>query len=185
MPLVDGTELRDQIAEDYARNSKRMGGSISMEHAQELAVSDLLTVDALDREAKPAFLPKPSTIIDEPEPSPDEKPNAAQMAQDLGGRFEKRDIKDAADVETLAVVNPEKRLKLVSRVNRLCSSSLEGEVMYPKFAALIAQVHANWNLNCRDYRLCRSQAERDRMFFRQLEDICDKSNSILPPWWLK
>lgn len=184
MALVDGTELRDQIAEDYARNAKRMGGSISMEHAQELAVSDLLAVDALDREAKPVSMPKPSTIIDEPE-LPKEKPNAAQMAQDLGGRFEKRDIKESAVAETLAVVNPEKRLKLVARVSMLCGNDPSGVVMYPKFAALIAQVHANWNLNCRDYRLCRTQAERDKMFFRQLENICDKSNSILPAWWIK
>lgn len=183
MAEVDGVELRDQIAEDYVQNSKRMGGTLDMEGAQHLAIADLRTVDAMEREEPPAPAIINSTIIEE---EPEEQETAQTMARDIGGRFEKRAIQEESPLrDTLAVVNPEKRIKLVARIAMLCGRDEKGVAMYPRFAALVAQTHANWNLNCKDFRRCSTQADRDKMFFGMLERICDKSNAILPNWWVK
>lgn len=184
--------LRDEIADDYRRNAQRMGAEVSFADAQRMAQMDLELVDAHDRVTPVQPATGKERVIEDPEERAEAERQKQEasirsqlMAGEVGGRVEKRAAVDAPAIETLGSVNIEKRLKLLRRVGQICSRDRTGEQKHPKLARLVQATHANWTFGVREYALARSQVDRDRIFFRKLEDICDRSNAVLGPWWVK
>lgn len=181
---LDGIALRNVIADDYRRNAESLGGSVSEEECQRLAAADLELVDRLEREAKPRRS-HPLVVEEEPVEEPEK---AAQMADAINGRFERRDVdeNEPKKVETLANIDHEKRLKLTRRIWEIAQRDPNtGDWHHPALALELQVVHANWNFGVREYARARTQKERDQIFFRQLENLCDKSTGRLGPWWVK
>lgn len=187
---TEGLTLRDAIAEDYQLNGRRLGADVPWADAEKLAQADLELVDRHNSEAKPAPPPRPHIITEEENPEPS---LAETMAENDGMTFVQREVPDdEKQVETLGNINHEKRLKLINRIHAISEKDpATGDWHYPEFANALVHIHANWNMasagarGIKGYSRVRSQVERDRIFFRQLEDLCDFSTGRMGPWWIK
>ncbi len=204
-PVTDPHELVSLQADDYQRNMKRQGIDLSREDAIRVAAEDLNLVDRYNSENPPPpeekLTPDPADVV------PPESREAGKMAGEVGGKFRQRqdDDKpntvdssgrelDQAKIETLSALQFEKRQKLVRRVKELmtvqCTKQHTHErpcFVYKEFGPMIRDIHIDWTLCRRLFRPCKNQRERDLVFFRLLENVCDASNGHpgLPAWWVK
>jgi len=170
-------------------NLRRQGyaGEMPVEEIQRLAANDRALVERYDAEQRNKIRVK------RPQKETDFAP-VEEMAADAGGRFYTRRLTaedDRIERETLNSVILERRLKLVARINEIGRKDRLGQAVYPRLVEELAVIHANWTLAgmgkpMRHYRHAWTQQERDKIFFRQLEDLADKSNAtIRPNWWVR
>jgi len=186
---VDPHKLRDGLAEAYIANLRRggYGGEVPAEAIQRLAASDRKIVERYEAEQKNRI--KPKREKKEPDYS-----KVKELAADKGGRFYVRKLTpedDRIERETLSMVAMERRMKLVARIREIGRKDRLGQAVYPRLVEELAVIHANWSMAkmgkpMKHYRHARGQQELDRVFFRQLEDLADRSNAtIRPNWWIK
>ena len=186
---ADPHDKRDELARAYMRNLRRQGyaGEMPAEAIQRLAAEDRMLVERYDAEQKGKIRARRT------KKETDFAPVEA-MAAEVGGRFYTRRLTaedDRIERETLDSVLLERRAKLVARIREIGRKDRLGQAVYPRLVEELAVIHANWTMAglgkpMRHYRHAWTQQERDRIFFRQLEDLADRSNAtIRPNWWVK
>lgn len=192
MAEVDGIELRDQMAEDYCRNMKRLGGDLSMEHARQLATDDLNLVDRLERETKPAFSSSPQALTEVEEEKEDV---ATKMAREQGDRFERREVTEDEPIKTVDQIRKEvgeQKFAMLKRIQMLLTSEkalsykdpTKVEFLGGKLAQEFIALQADYTFRKGVFKGL-DDRNRDNCWIRKAMDICDRSNSFLPNWWVK
>ncbi len=197
MAELEGTDLRNVIADDYQKAAARTGAPIPREDAERLAAADLALVDRLEADPGPAS--PPETLTPGPSLAEASDPTEAEeMARAFGGKLVVRDVPNESAptpvVETLSRESLEKRQKLLRRVKELMRTNCTKQHRhvrscweYKDFAPLVMRIHADWN-TCRGvFAQAKNQRERDSRFFVLMERVCDSSNGHpgLPAWYFK
>ena len=183
----DPRELHSELVGQRARFVKDRGAEVDTRAIEDMTKRDLELVDRLEANAKP----KPKRIKEGRDPS-EVSHVAAKMAQEDGYKgMYKRALPASSG---LSVVSSPKVQALVMRMHELCrknddslkSLDQRSSFVYPEYAIAITRETADFNLKRRYYR-GRSRPEQRRIYFRKIEDICDRSNGIpgLPNWWTK
>ena len=171
------------------RNARRLGASPSFETAQKVAAADL---EHVERYAPPA--PDVSRKPKERTESP-----AADIATDMGGRFERREI-DIKEKEHVPLLDPNKlkataglkAAAMVARYKELLARAPASQArntdranfLFPAFAKDLLAIHSDHLHGRRDFRGLKPRDKR-RVWIRKVEDICDRSTGILGPWWVR
>lgn len=198
---MDTRKLRDDIAADYKRNYERLGvRDVPFEAFQKLAASDLEIVDKDESTPSAPSKAKPSTLVQEKEPA-GEPEKAAQLADNVGGKFYRRAIVDAPTRKAvksgpIQQIIGERGAKLSLRFAQILEidhkaaagkrnvAIMDKPYKYPALAKDALQEHADYTMLRRGYRGL-SEVDRNRRFLRKIEDICDRSTGVLGPWWVK
>jgi len=179
---LEGRALRDATADDYQANARRMGDDPPREEIERLAAADCELVDRV------GFAEVPES----PPPSiPEEIGATGKHAAEAIGAEVARDIPTQAPspIETLGGVIKEKRIAMLRRIALICervASSPDPDrpwagSAYPHWAREVAEAHMKWQSN----RRLMSEEDRDRRFYRALEDVCDRSRLDCGPWWVR
>jgi hypothetical protein len=201
---IQGIELRDVLARDYANNARRLGvPNPDMAALTELAKQDLELVDRHDREGVGARGAGGGAQVEETDVRESgEERLAAALAEDnveLETTEEERQFL-ALDVP----VSRERRLKLLRRVVQICAprgdlraAMLRGglieaaqEMADPELAREVIELNLNYqSFQTREskWNPFRGLTPQDaaRAYIRGLEDIADRSTGRFGPWWVK
>jgi hypothetical protein len=198
---VQGIELRDALARDYANNARRLGvANPDVAALTELAKQDLELVDRHDREGVGA---RGAQVEEADVRESGEDRLAAALAEDnveLETTEEERQFL-ALDVP---FVSRERRLKLLRRVVQICAprgdlraAMLRGglleaaqEMADPELAREVIELNLNYqSFQTREskWNPFRGLTPQDaaRAYIRGLEDIADRSTGRFGPWWVK
>ena len=184
--VPDEHELRDEMVEHYHSYARSRGVDPSTRDLETLAAADLALVDQYEAAAKPAVQKQPAELAPREEPAP-----AETMARDKGYRFAKTAL-PAVDAPRAPPPLLEKPRALAKRMAQMCqtagvSKSLslaDRTYVYPDLAKDVIQEHTDFTLRRRKYRDLNA-TDRQRAFWRAIEDIADRSTGRLGPWWVK
>lgn len=190
--MTDALARRDWFVEATSRRLRAMGVAVPTEAVQRIAAADLQHLDAVraagDLRSKTTTKPAPA--------EPRESRKAAAQAAKIGAEVRVRQLPAADPVtvqapllgvlaqKTYAIAE---RLKLIGQRNGrrvLCGEDLEHGFELGILARAAAEETFNHNAQRGQYAN-RSTSDRDRILFRRMEDICDRSNRFFPPWWVK
>jgi hypothetical protein len=193
--MIEGIQLRDAIAEDYRRNAARLGRPISIEDAQRLAQSDLELVErAEDDLVRAPSVPAKTARMRE-------EGDAEVLADGIGGRLVRRDggSPDAHETlprtaEGLRAAVGERAFAMLKRMRQLMAIAPGASAsfrdpgsapwMFRRFALDLLSIHSDFSFSRRGYRFM-SEADKQRKYWRDVEDVCDRSTGVLGPWWVK
>lgn len=205
-PIDDPLELRDAIAEDRRAAYERMGVEMPWDFAQETATADLMLVDRAKAEGDLKKRPRSKLVEEPPEPNNDElesrlMPDIDQIV--ARHAFEKRNAPENEVPEAIQDILIAKLIgfsldKFKAMKERLAIITGHSHVYNPddqfahleyrKYGALVAMETCDFVTRHpnSDYH-GKSLKDAHRIFWRRLEDICDKSNGDpgLPNWWIK
>lgn len=204
-PIDDPIELRDAIAEDMHAAYDRMGVEMSWETAQQISTADLMLVDRA-RDAGDLEEPPRSKLVEEaPEPNNDKL--EAKLVPDFDqviarGTLEKRpDTPEVPEVLQDIIIAKligfpiakfkamKERLAIITGHSHAYSPDDQfAHLEYRKYGKDVAMETCDFVMRHKnsDY-FGKSLKDAHRIFWRRLEDICDKSNGDagLPNWWIK
>lgn len=180
-------ELRDTLVSDYQRYARSRGADPPIAALEALAVGDLEITDRVEAETRARPAGKPA----QPEP-PAEPGAAAKLAEARGYRFERKELPRVEARPDLAPLF-EKPRALARRIQQICArepgaprtlSIADQLFVYPKLAKAALTEMADFKFRRRRYRGL-SDTDRQRAFWRAMEDIADRSTGALGPWWVK
>ena len=186
-PIDDPLALRDAIASDYRANLLRRGVDAPFDLFQDIAAADLMLVDAAERDIERAVT-KPVHVDPTPSVQADEHADVT-----VAREAEERSVGPIGiEAEFAKWATSEKKMKLIARIQRICQPILGavGDTVhfthcaYPRWARQCVRAVFDAEQARRQYR-GRSIAERQRILFREFEDIADRSRVDLGPWWVK
>jgi hypothetical protein len=183
-------EVRDDLVEHYQSYARSRGADPSATELEALAVADLVLTDRVEADTKPK-----SRVIATPDIAPAAPSPAAAIAHDRGFRFEKRSLVAAtprAPARPLEAVIGERYAALVKRMRQMCASApslkarslADREYIYPTYAKGVLQEHTDYTFGRRKYRGL-DHKDRQKAFWRAIEDLADRSTGVLGPWWVK
>jgi hypothetical protein len=156
-----------------------------------LAAADLALSDRVDAEAKkPAASKSRIAAVSE---QPARISPASIMASSKGYTFSKTALPDQESRVGLAPPLLEKPRALAKRMLKMCAqepgsarslSLADRTYVYPDLAKAVIGEHTDFTMRRRRYRDLNS-VDRQRAFWRAIEDIADRSTGRLGPWWVK
>lgn len=185
---------RDWFVEAQARRRQALGLAVPTEAIQRQAAEDLRLLDA----ARAAgHLRVKSDVGKKRRQELRESRKAGAQAAQIGGRMQVRSNLPAVDapiggkrytgVDAERIYAMANRLRFISRRTGdriLRGADLESGFQYPALARAAAEAVMNHDARRGEYA-GKSAEDRDRILIRQLEDVCDRSNAVLPAWWVK
>lgn len=193
-PIDDPAELCQALVSDYQRAARRMGDDPTVADLEQIARSDLELIDASHRESLPPASTAHSVVVEEP-PEAEELPAFdTDPAQTDGviSRLIRGPTPEVVQYETLSMVGMEKRNALLARIRELTRKTGDAykrdgfeHFAYPRWAKQVIVVYCAWATATGPFAGVRRPGERDRIYFRLLEDLCDRSRRDLGPWWIK
>jgi hypothetical protein len=185
-------EVRDDLVGHYQAYARSRGSNPTTSDLESLAVADLVLTDRVQSETHPR-----SRVIATPDPVREGPSPAAQIAADRGFRFEKRglplvDAAPRAPKKPLQAIVGERYTALIKRMRQMCQSApslkarslADREYLYPAFAKGVIQEHTDYTFGRRKYRGL-NHKDRQKAFWRSIEDLADRSTGVLGPWWVK
>lgn len=190
--MTDALARRDWFVEANARRLRAAGVAVPTEAIQKIAAEDLRHLDAVR-----AAGDLRSTTTPKPAPSePRESRKAAAQAAKIGAEVRVRQLpaSDPTKVEApLRGVLAQKTYAMAARLRLIGQRNghrvMRGEDIEHGFElGLLARAAAEETFNHNAQRgpyANRCASDRDRILFRRMEDICDRSNRFFPPWWVK
>lgn len=186
-PPPDDRELRDDLVAHYQSYARSRGADPTARELEALAVHDLTLTDRVEADAKAASR-KPAERGPHVEPSP-----AEAIAADRGYLFRKREL-PSVDPKPARVAPPllEKPRALAKRMAQMCATApgskgtalADRNYLYPALAKDVIQEHTDFTFRRRRY-LGLNAIDRQRAFWRAIEDIADRSTGVLGPWWVR
>lgn len=187
-PAPDDRELRDGMVAHYQSYARSRGVDPSTRDLETLAASDLRMVDQVEACAKPKATGKPAELAPRTEPAP-----AEVLARDRGYLFQKTALPARDPVRRPKPPLLEKPRALAKRMRQMCArepgvpktTSIADQLfIYPDLAKAVLQEHTDFTMRRRRYRGLNS-TDRQRAFWRAIEDIADRSTGRLGPWWVR
>lgn len=187
----DDREVRDVLVADYQRFTRSRGLDPALVDLERIAIADLEITDKVNAEAKPRPAPKPALV--DPNPPPVAPTRAQQLAKARGYTFGTKVLPAFDAPKRKAPPLLEKPTALAKRMAQMCqqvpgttkSASLaDRQYVYPALAKAVLTEHADFTHGRRNYRGL-SSIDRQRMYWRAIEDIADRSTGVLGPWWVK
>lgn len=180
-------DVRDDLVAHYQSYARSRGADPSTYDLETLAISDLTVTDRVEAELKQAAPRTPAELEPSTEPTP-----AEQIATSRGYRFAKTALPAVDPVRPMPPLF-EKPMKLAIRMRRMCeripgvprsTSIADQNFIYPVLAKDVIQEHTDFQFRRRKYRGLNA-IDRQRAFWRAIEDIADRSTGVLGPWWVK
>lgn len=184
----DGREVRDALVADYQSYARRKGVDVSTRDLETIAISDLVITDRVEAETKVAPPRKPVEAAPKTEPS-----RAEKLATSRGYTFGKIALPARDPVKRKPPPLLEKPRALAKRMAQMCqqvpgspkgASLADRQYVYPAFAKDVLTEHTDFTYKRRKYRGL-SYLDRQRVFWRAIEDIADRSTGVLGPWWVR
>ncbi len=182
-------EVRDDLVAHYQAYARGRGADPSLADLERLAIGDLEITDRVEAESRAAPARAATEVLD-PEPAPPAP--AEQLAVERGYRFEKRALPIAEPAKVLPPLF-EKPRALARRIAQICArepgspktlSIADQLFVHPALAKQVMQEHTDYTYRRRRYRGL-SDVDRQRAFWRAMEDVADRSTGVLGPWWVK
>lgn len=190
--MTDALARRDWFVEATARRLRAAGVAVPTEVIQKIAAADLQHLDAVRASGDLRTKTTPKSAPSEPR----ESRKAAAQAAKIGAEVRVRHLPaaDPAKVQApLRGVLAQKTYAMAARLRLLGQRNgrrvMRGEDMEHGFeigALARAAAEETFNHNAqRGIYAGHNATDRDRILFRRMEDICDRSNAFFPPWWVK
>lgn len=180
--------VKDALIEDYSRMARVGSTGATANEIESLALHDLAVHEAVQRDAKPAA---PRVKKDRATEAP--KAVVAQ-ADAQGWELTKRPAPAAkrkrfAGFLDKTPANPKQaaaimRLGQVLQPKSLFRPSKEFDYVLPRLAQWWVETMHDLDRNRGEFE-GKSAADCERIVWRRVEDICDKSTGALGPWWVK
>lgn len=202
--------VRETLVEDLADIDRGRGRLPDSRALESIVDEELRQYEALKREAKPKSRIKrpPEAGLDKQDPAKDlaerkgwqlrrdyEPPKPQTVAHSPnrcacgGGRC--KYCKMWVRISTLLQMHPDYRRRVKQKLEaglregRPKAASLSWDLfLFPRFAQMIMEAHSTRQRKLGEYE-GKGPKECDRILRRKLEDIADKSTSVLGPWWVK
>lgn len=186
--MSDDRDLRDDMVAHFKAYTQSRGVHVPIADLEKLAVSDLTLVDKVTAEAQPA----PARKVVEPKPPSDKPSRAATIADNLGYRYSKTALPDEDPRARVMEKLTEKARALAKRMKEMCATApgskglslADRNYLFPALAKDVIQEHTDFTFHRRRYRGL-DKTDRQRAFWRAIEDIADRSTGVLGPWWVK
>jgi len=185
-PNPSASWVKDTLVEDYVATARRNGSSASSAAIERLAAHDLTIHEAVQREQRR-----------QPQRTRAPKPKGPAVKNVDGGVLWKSaqarpaggDRRRVAAVMGQRPAN-EKQAAAIARLGAILQPrswfrpSKEFDYRMPQLAKDFVQVVRQLESATGDFE---GKSARDcrRVFWRKVEDICDKSTGVLGPWWVK
>jgi hypothetical protein len=181
--------VRETLVEDYLGVARRNGQNPNVADVERLALNDLAVTEAVRRDDKPRA-PKAKT------PAPvDRVPQAARKAAgELGWEVTKRPIGQPRKSAFKSFMNKPpgnpKQAAAIMRLGQILSPksnfrpSKEFDYVLPRLAQKFAETMQALDRGRGEYE-GKSEIDCERITWRVVEDICDKSTGVLGPWWVR
>jgi len=190
--VTDALARRDWFVEATARRLRATGVAVPTEAIQKIAAADLQHLDAVRAagDLRSKSTPKPAPT------EPRESRKAAAQAAKIGAEVRVRHLPAADPVKVQAPLRgilAQKTYAMAARLRLIGQRNghrvMRGEDMEHGFeigALARAAAEETFNHNAqRGIYAGHNATDRDRILFRRMEDICDRSNAFFPPWWVK
>lgn len=198
--LTDPHQIKDAIVDQYRNNSLRMGLNVPTSDLERIATSDLQIVDRL------AAQQKPSAPAAKQAPDPNRVNRAAAMAAEKGAKFTKGLAPDEGSDGLRDLIMDARPRTVSARFDALMYRAFR--IMRPNESATKTGIEAiidksdtptlakKMLAEFMNYKLChlspaknpyygKSLKDRNRIFLRRVEDLCDQSTAFYGPWWVK
>lgn len=195
--MTDSLERRDWFVDLAARKARAVGAPVSTEVLQRQAAEDLRLVDRAKAEgglraAKTARKMSPQDVI-----AHKQSLKAEAQAAKLGASVRRRALPKIDRQRKLAPlrgVEAQKTFAMAARLRLIGTRSglrlrtgqdMEHGFAYAALARAAAEETTNHDARRGPY-MGASATDRDRILYRRLEDICDRSNAVVGfSWWVK
>lgn len=185
-PNPDPQWVKETMVEDYLEIARRRGVDASSADAERVALGDLESYEALQRDAKPRQAKAP--VVDREHP-------AEKMAEELGWKMFKRPIAQrpkAPSVTAFLSKRPgsPKQAAAIARLGMILKPaswfrpSKEFDYALPRLASSFVQSMRELEAGRGEFA-GKSAKDCERIMWRRVEDLCDKSTGRLGPWWVK
>ena len=181
----DERELRDDLVGHYQAYARSRGSDPPVQALEALAVADLTLAERAESKPTAPRIAKPI----EPTTSPSA---AAVIAENRGYRFRKVELPAVDVARKPAPPLFEKPRALAKRMREMCATApgskgtslADRNYLFPSLAKDVIQEHTDFTFRRRKYRDLDSK-DRQRAFWRAIEDLADRSTGVLGPWWVK
>lgn len=185
-PVADPHWVRDTMVEDYIATARRNGEDPSSADVERLALADIATYEAVVRDTKPRTArPKAAPV--------DPSPGARAVAADLGWEVKKRptpakrrrfagflDKPPAGPKQAAAIM----RLGQILQPKSWFRPSRGFDYSLPRLAQKFTETMLELDRGAGEFE-GKGREDCERIVWRVVEDLCDKSTGALGPWWVK
>ncbi len=196
--MSDDLARRDRLVAQWALSLKERGAPVPTETLQRITANDLRLVDRAKADGRLGTRKKPKKWRQRREGVARPNLHAEAQAAAMGGSFFTREVKtlvDAPRVESVSGLDAERLVAMQRRIRLLTqrgpgriksNQTIEqGPWVYPKFANEIGMTCLAYNMRIGGYRDL-NMRDRNRRFYRCLQDICDRSDAVIGvAWWVK
>lgn len=194
--MSDPLERRDWFVDAQAKRFRAAGVTVPTESLQRQAADDLRLLDRARSEGalKSRKDPRKATVA---EPSAQRELKAEAQAAGIGATVRRRTLPKADKARRLAPlrgVSAQKTYAMVARLRLIgtrnghrlrTGQDMEHGFAYAALARAAAEETTNHNAGRGEY-VGKTAADRDRILFRRLGDICDRSDAVVGiAWWVK
>jgi hypothetical protein len=187
-PNPDPHWVRDTLIEDYANAARVRGVSPAMADVEAVVMGDLMNYEAVQRNARPVA---PKT---KPAPSPKVGEVAKQAAGELGWQVAKRPLAPAKRKRFGGFLdrrprNPKEaaailRLGQILQPKSWFRPSKSFDYQLPHLAQKFTETMHALDRGLGEFE-GKSEFDCERIVWRVVEDLCDKSTSTLGGWWVR
>lgn len=192
--MTDSLARRDWFVEAQARRFMSLGVGVPTEALQRGAAEDLRLLDNARANGKLlATKHNPNRRVISP--ADRESIKAEAQAKAIGAHTYVRSLpaRDPTPRKGL-VVDVVKVRAMSARIKLICvrdagrlraGADMESAFEYRELARSLTEATINKDAKRGEYR-GKSDTDRERIYLRQIEDICDRSNAVIRPnWWAK
>lgn len=179
--------VKETLVEDYLDIARKNGVNPSSSDVEKLAIGDLTLTDAVERTAKPIAKPKPDSTA----------PIAAKaqnLASETGWELTKKPLQPqrarrSANFLNRRPQNP-KQAAAIMRLGQILQPASwfrpsEGlDYVIPALAQSFAEMMQRLDRGLVEFQ-GKSDIDCERIAWRHIEDLCDKSTGKLGHWWVK
>lgn len=188
-------ERRDWFVDAAARKAKALGVPVPTEALQRQAAADLTLLDNARRAGalrvgKDAKKKAPADVAAEKQSR-----KAEAQAAAVGGRMRRKALPAVDRTRRgpkLSLLDQERLLKMSLRLRAIgaragqlrAGQDLQAGFQFPALARAAAEATMNHGARRGEYA-GKNATDRDRILFRQLEDICNRSDAVFGVgWWV-
>lgn len=184
-PKPDPHWVKETLVEDYVNVARRNGQDVSSTAVERLALGDLATYEAVTREQKPRVQTK--------KPQPEGVSKAAQKAAaETGWEVTKKPIGKKGRYTAFLNKAPSgpRQAAAIMRLGQILNPrsyfrpSKEFDYRLPRLAQEFAEAMQRLDMGTGEYE-GKSAEDCERIMWRRVEDICDRSTGSLGFWWVK
>lgn len=180
--------VKDALLADYSRIARQNATGASAADVERLVLSDLATYEAVQRDTRPTA-PRPKR-------APNAAPSAAvtALAQDMGCDVFKRPLAPKRKQSFVAFLDKQpaspKQAAAIMRLGQILQPasrfrpSVEFDYVLPRLAQAFAEMMQRLDLGRGEFE-DKSANDCERIVWRAVEDLCDKSTGRLGPWWVR